>query len=276
MPKKTTETMKKIVIMGATSGIGLHVAEKLAARGYMVGAAGRNTVVLEQLGKLHPENIRVARIDVTDPDAPVRLGELIAAIGGMDTYFHVAGIGFDSYPLDPAKEEATMQTNVMGFTRMIDAAFCYFRDRNGGRGHIAAITSVAGTNGIGRLASYSASKAFQQTYLKALDQQAHIAGMHIRFTDIRPGWVRTPLLDNHQNYPMIMQLPYAVKRIIKAVGHRRRVAVIDWRWNLLVGLWRLVPDCLWVRLPIKVSSLATARQTRLNAAEAVEDQQGVS
>ena len=100
--------------------------------------------------------------------------------------------------------------------------------------------------------------------------------MHIRFTDIRPGWVRTPLLDNNQNYPMIMQLPYAVKRIIKAVRHNRRVAVIDWRWNLLVGLWRLVPDCIWVRLPIKVSSLATARQTRLNAAEAVEDQQGVS
>ena len=64
-----------------------------------------------------------------------------------------------------------------------------------------------------------------------------------------------------------MQLPYAVNRIARALKSRARVAVIDWRWNILVGLWRLIPNALWVRLPIPVDSLATPRQKRLNAAE---------
>ena len=79
--------------------------------------------------------------------------------------------------------------------------------------------------------------------------------MPLRFTDIRPGWVRTPLLAADETYPMCMTLDYAVPRIVRAIEHRRRVAVIDWRWNLVVGLMRLLPNSLWVRLPITVSKL---------------------
>lgn len=267
--------MKKILIMGATSGIGLHLAEQFASRGWMVGAAGRNTDVLGQLARLFPENVVTRRIDVTRPDATVGMEALIEEMGGMDVYFHVAGIGFENPELSPQEEIAVMETNAVGFTRMIGAAFRWFRDDNAGEGHIAAITSVAGTNGIGRISSYSASKCFQQCYLRALEQICTIEKLRIRFTDIRPGWVRTPLLDDDQNYPMIMQLPDAVRRIIRAVEHKRRVAVIDWRWNLLVGLWRLVPNRLWVRIPVKVSSIASRRDIRRNAEEAVEDQDGV-
>lgn len=259
--------MKRIVIMGATSGIGLNLAEKLASQGMQLGVAGRKTEVLRELQQKYPSQIHYETIDITRDDAPERLEALVERLGGMDVYVHVAGIGFDSDPLDPAHELATMQTNVVGFTRMIDAAYLYFRDHNGGRGHIAAITSVAGTNGTGRLAAYSASKRFQQTYLRALNQLATIGGLKIRFTDIRPGWIRTPLLDPDRNYPLIMQLPYAVNRIARALKSRARVAVIDWRWNILVGLWRLIPNALWVRLPIPVDSLATPAQKRLNAAE---------
>lgn len=259
--------MKKIVIVGATSGIGLNVAEKLASDGMCVGVAGRNVDALKALQAKYPGRIHYSRIDVTADDAPRHLHDLIRRLGGMDVYFHIAGIGYDNDALDPAKEIATMQTNVVGFTRMIDAAFRYFRDECAGCGHIAAITSVAGTNGLGHLAAYSSSKRFQQTYMRALQQLATIQKLHIKFTDIRPGWIRTPLLRNDRNYPMIMQLPYAVPRIIGALRRKARVAVIDWRWNILVGLWRLVPNCLWVRMPVPVESIASREQTRRNAAE---------
>ncbi len=252
--------MKRIVIMGATSGIGLMVARNLASSGMKVGVAGRKTEVLRKLKEEYPDNVEYETIDITRADATRLLRLLIDRLGGMDTYFHISGIGYENTALDPGKELATLETNVTGFARMTGYAFRYFRDNNGGHGHIAAITSVAGTNGIGRLASYSSSKCFDQCYLRALNQLATIEHLDIKFTDIRPGWVRTPLLFDDRDYPMTMQLPYAARRIIKAVRRRNRVKVIDWRWNIVVGLWRLIPNRLWVRLPVKVDSIASPAQ----------------
>lgn len=245
--------MKKIVIMGATSGIGRKVAEKLASEGMRVGIAGRNVEAMREMQQKYPGMIVYSRIDVTQDDAPTHLHDLIRRLGGMDVYLHVSGIGFTNDELDPTRELATMNTNVTGFTRMVGAAFRYFRDERAGFGQIAAVTSVAGTNGIGTLAAYSASKRFQQTYLRALNQLSNRMKLHIRFTDIRPGWIRTPLLDANRSYPMLMKLPYAADKVVEAVRRRRRVAVVDWRWNILVGLWRLIPNALWVRLPFSIT-----------------------
>ena len=159
--------MKKIVIMGASSGMGLAVAEALASRGVTVGLAARHTEPMRALQKRYPGRVHYARIDVTQPQAVGQLYQLIEIMGGMDTYFHVAGIGFENLELDPEREVNILDTNVCGFARMICAAYRYFFSR-GIRGHIAAITSVAGTNGIGRLSAYSSSKAFGQKYLVAL------------------------------------------------------------------------------------------------------------
>lgn len=263
--------MKKIVIMGATSGIGLRVAERLAQMGWLVGVAGRKEEALADLKNRFPGNVITARIDVTRAGAPKELLKLIGEMGGMDVYFHIAGIGYENNSLNLRDELATMETNVVGFTRMMVTAYRYFRD-TGTSGQIAAITSVAGTNGIGRLASYSSSKRFQQTYMRALNQLATIDGVDVRFTDIRPGWIRTPLLDPMEEYPMTMRLPYAVPKVLKALRSRKRVAVIDWRWNLLVGLWRLIPNALWVKMPVQVSTkTASPVQEEVNAVEAVAD-----
>lgn len=241
--------------MGATSGIGLRVAEIFAKAGWMVGMAGRKENVMRNLQTDYPDRIRYARIDIDGQDAPVRLRDLISRLGGMDIYFHVSGICHENEALLPDREISTTQTNVVGFTRMIDTAFRYFRS-HGKHGRIAAITSVAGTKGIGGLPSYSASKAYQQTYLTALDQLAHIQDLGISFTDIRPGWIRTPLLKEGQVYPMTMDLDYAAVRIIRAIIKRKRVCVVDWRWNLLVGAWRLLPNRVWERMPFRTSTAA--------------------
>ena len=123
----------------------------------------------------------------------------------------------------------------------------------GTRGHIAAVTSVAGTNGIGRLSAYSASKGACQKWLVALEQLSNNSAAGITFTDIRPGWIRTPLLEPNCKYPMTMTLDYAVPLILKAIVRKRRVAVIDWRWNIVVGLWRMIPNALYTHLNIPIS-----------------------
>lgn len=251
-----SSSIQKIVVAGGTSGIGLAAVRLLASRGITVGVAGRNTDVMKRLEAEYPGNIIWERIDITDESAHAALERLIKRLGGMDSYFHVSGIGFENNGLATDREIKTVRTNVEGFTRMVDSAFRYFRDSNGGKGQIAAITSVAGTGALGDLASYSASKCYQQTYMRALDQLARIQGLDIRFTDIRPGWVRTPLLVGDSRYPMLMDVDYAARKAVKALLRQKRVAVIDWRWNIAVGLWRLVPRALWVRLPIRISPLA--------------------
>ena len=245
--------MKKVLIVGASSGLGYATAEALASRNVKVGVAARHTDRLEELKKKYPDYVEYAKIDITKEDAVEQLHRLIDRLGGMDIYFHVAGVLKENPSLYPEREVETLNTNVVGFARMVSAAYRYFRD-HGVKGQIAAITSVAGTKGIGRMSAYSASKSFDQAYLVALEQLANAEGVEVSFTDIRPGWVMTPLLEEGRKYPMAMQTEEVVPQIIKAIVRKRRVAVIDCRWAALVALWRLLPNCLWTRLDIPVST----------------------
>lgn len=239
--------MKKIIIMGATSGLGLKVAEILASRGVPLGIAGRNSDVLRELKERFPANVVAQIIDVNSPTAPQDFHRLIYKLGGMDIYLHIAGIGYDNPELTPERECDIIRTDTEGFARMIITAYKYFLGRTGG-GHIGAVTSVAGTNGIGSLAAYSASKKFDQSYLVALEQLSRRQKADIIFTDIRPGWTRTPLLKPGEKYPMLMEPDFVAVQIIKAMAKRRRVAVIDSRWAALCAVWRLIPDSLWTKI----------------------------
>lgn len=243
--------MKRIVIIGASSGIGLESALIFAHKGWKVGVAARHAGNLRALKNQYPRNIEYSTIDITADDAPVKLLELVDSLGGMDVLFHTAGIGWSNPQLDLDKDLATVKTNAEGFVRIIDTAYRYFADKKI-RGQIAAITSVAGTKGIGVSAAYSATKRFQNTYLESLEQLAAIDGVDIRFTDIRPGFVRTALLAPERKYPMLMQVDYAAKRIVRAIIDRKHIAYIDGRWGVLVFLWRLIPHFLWRRLKISL------------------------
>ncbi|MBD5237033.1 MAG: SDR family NAD(P)-dependent oxidoreductase [Bacteroidales bacterium] len=242
--------MKKILIMGASSGIGRRVAEELASRGIMVGAAARNEKALAELKEKYPDTVVTEQIDITSFDAPERMQELIGKMGGMDIYFHVSGIGYENPDLDPALEAEVINTNAGGFARMMSNAYNYFK-QNGGKGHLVGLTSVAGTNGIGDMAAYSASKRCAAQYMVGLEQRANDEDLDLKFTDIRPGWVRTPLLNDGKEYPMEMTLEECVPLVIRAIVKAPRVAVINWKFNLLVGLWRLIPTGLWVKMKVE-------------------------
>ena len=117
--------MKKAIIIGATSGIGLEVARLLLRRGWRIGVAGRREEALQALRSTAPEQVETARINVTRDDAPERLRALIDRLGGMDLFFLSSGIGYQNPTLDPNIELRTARTNVEGFTRMTTAAFDY-------------------------------------------------------------------------------------------------------------------------------------------------------
>lgn len=240
--------MKKAVIIGASSGMGMEVAKLLLTEGYQLGVAARREDRLQALKQLAPGRVVTATIDVTAEDADSRLRTLIDELGGMDLYFHVSGIGKQNRTLTPDIELNTVNTNGMGFTRMIGEAYRYFAER--GQGHIAALTSIAGTKGLGPAPSYSATKAFQNLYLQSLEQQANARGLNIRFTDIRPGFVDTDLLSGDFHYPMMLKPEKVARQIVKAIHNKRHVVVIDWKYAILTALWRRLPRALWRHLKL--------------------------
>lgn len=248
--------VKKAIIVGASSGIGREVARLLLSDGWHIGIAARRKEPLLELKATDPERIEVMAINVNSPDAGEQLLDLVQRLGGIDLYFHASGIGKQNMALEPDIELQTMETNALGFTRMIDTAFRYFAetcDKSSGmkdEGHIAAITSIAGTKGLGPSPAYSATKALQATYLQALEQQARQRNLNIRFTDIRPGFVDTDLLRGNFRYPMLMRPEAVARDILRSIYRRRHVRIIDWRYRVLTFFWRLIPNWLWRRLEL--------------------------
>lgn len=239
---------KNAIIVGASSGIGMEVAKVLLSDGWHLGVAARREDKLLELKEMAPERIKVMTIDVTQSDAGERLLSLIDELGGIDLYFHASGIGRQNRNLEADIELRTMDTNAVGFTRMIGTAYRYFAQR--GEGHIAAITSIAGTKGLGPAPAYSATKALQATYLQALEQLARQSGLHIRFTDIRPGFVDTALLSGDFKYPMMLQPAAVARDIVSSIYKRRHVRIIDLRYRILTFFWRLIPNWLWRRFKL--------------------------
>ncbi len=239
--------MPNAIVMGATSGLGLEVAKILARKGFNVGVAGRRSDRLQKIVNEVDGIVAYESIDVTNVDAVDGLFHLINKLGGVDLYFHSSGIGWQNKELQQYKELDTVQTNCTGFTRMVSAMFNYFAAHGGG--HLACISSIAGTMGLGAAPAYSASKAFNQHYLEALCQLASMRNLNIHISDIRPGFVATDLIAG-SNYPLQLDAHDVAEIIVKALKKHKSVVTIDWRYRLLVAFWRLIPRRLWVKMKI--------------------------
>jgi len=235
--------MKRAVVIGASSGLGREVAQLLLQEGYQLGVAARREERLMALKQQATDRVEVMPIDVTADDATVKLRQLIDQLEGMDLFFYASGIGKQNRELEEGIEIQTLKTNGLGFTRMIGEAYRYFAAQ--GYGHIAAITSIAGTKGLGPAPAYSATKAMQSNYLQALEQQANSRGLRICFTDIRPGFVDTDLLKGDYKYPMLLKPEPVAREIIRAIEKREHIRVIDWKYRLLTAVWRRIPKCIW-------------------------------
>lgn len=238
----------KIVIAGASSGLGFETAKLFISAGWKVSVCARRIDRLKELVDLNPDNVTAYQLDICEDSSPTLLQKILSDGDRTDIYFHVAGIGSHNRDLDIDKEINTLNTNALGFVKCIDTAYNYFKTVGGGQ--IAAITSVAGTKGLSAAPSYSATKRMQWHYLQCLAQLSHSSGAGIKITDIRPGFVKTDLLDKNMDYPLLLKPPYAAKIIYKTIIKKKRVKIIDWKYSVLVFFWKLIPDFVWERLKI--------------------------
>ena len=237
----------KVMIMGATSGLGKGVAELFAKDGHLVGIAGRRTDRLEEIAAQYPDHIRYKTIDVNDPNALSLLKELIEEMEGVDLFLYSSGVGKTSSTPDMEIEDRTNEVNAVAFTKM--AVYLHDHFLKHGHGHLAVISSIAGLRGLGPSPSYSASKGYQRIYLESLSQSAKKLGVPIRYSTIIPGFIATDFITDGK-YPMVLSPERAVKIIYRGLIRKKRKIYVDTKWRCVGAIMRLTPTWLWEKIKL--------------------------
>ena len=219
----------------------------------MLGVAGRRMERLEELvSEYGPEQIKAVRLDVRSEDATKALDSLIAEVGAPDLLLYASGIGKQNPTLDERIECDTVATNSLGMVRIVDHFLNYVKREPKynakHKAHVAVITSVAGTRGMGSAPAYSATKSMQSTYLVALAQHVRMEHIPAFFSDIRPGFVATDILNPDKHYPMLISRERAARYILRGLKRRKRIITFDWKFRLTTLIWRLIPRCVWERM----------------------------
>jgi len=236
---------KRIIIIGASSGIGRRLAELYSANGHLVGIAGRRLELLKEIKQQSTQHMDYECFDVRKDDVLSHLEALSTKLGGLDILFISAGMGEVSKELNLEIDKATVDTNVRGFLMAANRAFNFFL-RNG-QGQLVTISSIAANRGISRAPAYNASKAFQSIYFEGLAIKAAKMKKNITVTCIEPGFVATKMARSNKLF-WVVPVDKATRQIMHAIAKKRRKAYISRRWWLIAKLLKFMPYIMLKKL----------------------------
>ena len=235
-----------IIIIGATSGIGRALFEKYATNGNRIGIVGRRTHLLDELYQEHPDTTITATADITKQDEIARAIDILySELKHIDLAIVCSGTGDINASLDYAVERPTIDTNVMGWTFVVDTLYNIFEQQ--GHGHLVSITSAGGLRGEPMAPAYSASKAYQINYMEALRKKAYKSGSQIYVTDIRPGLVNTAMAKGEGLF-WVMPVEKVANQIITAIHKNKYKAYVTKRWHILAIINKNLPFALYKRM----------------------------
>ena len=243
---------KRILLTGASSGIGEALAIALAKRGAVIGLLARRRELLETLRKQCEKvggTARVYECDVTDEDCVTRAAEdIVHEFDHIDILIANAGIGgnnAETRAMQPLAVKKVLDINLMGAVNAVHAVLPGMLKR--GSGHIVAISSLAGFRGLPRSAAYSASKAGMTAFFESLRLDVKHRGVDV--TIIQPGFIKTPLTSGREaNMPFIMELDDAVPLFIKAIERKKSFAAFPWQLATVVRAGKFMPAWLYDRI----------------------------
>ncbi|WP_435261750.1 SDR family NAD(P)-dependent oxidoreductase [Tenacibaculum sp. nBUS_03] len=231
---------KTAIVFGATSGIGKNLTELLINDGYKVAITGRRIEKLEELKNNYPSQIISKQNDIQKIDSVENVfNEIVKELGKIDLVIQSSGVGFTNTKLDWDKENTTIQTNIIGVTKLYNLAYILFKKQ--GFGHLVGISSIASLRGNRYAPAYFASKAYQKAYLDSLYiKTKSIPSRKVYITDIRPGYVDTAMALGDGIF-WLAPLEKASKQIYRAIKRKKRVAYISKRWIFIAWILKIVP-----------------------------------
>jgi short-subunit dehydrogenase len=250
-PGRMNESARVAIVTGASSGIGWALAKELAREGYAVGLLARRREPLEQLAneiRASGGQAEFEPADIIDRIATLEaIHRLCERLGPADLLAACAGAGVETNiePMNVEDVERMMRVNLFGVVYAIEAVLPDMLKR--GRGHVAAVASLAAYKGFPGQGGYCASKAAVKIYLESLRMQ--LRGRGIDVTCICPGFVKTPMTDAHPfRMPFLMGPEDAARRIARALRKKTKVFNFPWAMSRLVKFTYWVPDWIMVRI----------------------------
>jgi len=206
---------ENVLITGASSGIGREVAKSIASRGAKVFVAARRVDMLESLvAEITAAGGRAEALamDVAEADAHEAAVRALDARAPLDLVIANAGISGTSSgtDIDWQKVRRCLDVNLTGAAATICGALPGMVAR--GRGHVSAVSSLAGWRGLPGSAAYSASKAGIIAFLESL--RVDLDGSGVAVTAICPGFVKTDMTAKMKNLPFLMDVDRAAEIIV--------------------------------------------------------------
>jgi len=247
---------RKVIITGASSGIGKALALEYAGRGATLGLIARRADLLAQLAASLPVRSYTYAVDVTDARSLAAAAtDFVARVGSPDVVIANAGVSagtLTGLPGDNAVFDEIMAINVTGMMLTFQPFVEALKLRR--EGVLVGIASVAGFRGLPGAAAYCASKAAAISYLESL--RVELRGSGVSVVTICPGYIATSMTSkNPYRMPFLMDAGVAASKMATAIAARKRFYVLPWQMALVGWALRRLPrplyDLLFARAPHK-------------------------
>lgn len=240
---------KVVFLTGASSGIGEAISVEVARQGAILGLIARRAEMLEDVASKVSAvggDVRTFACDVNDETSLKSAAEAMRAeFGHIDILIANAGIGGKSRRADemsPDQIRDVVNTNLFGAVNAVSAVLPQMLER--GKGHLVAVSSLAGFRGLPRSSAYSASKAAMTAFFESVRLDVNDRGVAV--TIVQPGFIKTPLTSGRKNkMPFLMELEDSVPHFLRAIENKKRFAAFPWQLATLVRLGRIFPAWLY-------------------------------
>ncbi|MCH5671483.1 SDR family oxidoreductase [Streptomyces gilvus] len=251
-------TRNKILITGASSGLGEGMARSFAALGRDLALCARRTdrlrALREELLAAHPGiNVSVRSLDVNDHQEVFEVFHAFRGdLGGLDRVIVNAGLG-KGQPIGAGRFDVNLQTAQTNFTAALaqcEAAMETFRAQRAG--HLVVVSSMSAMRGMPRnLTTYAASKAGISALAEGIRAEMTATRTPIAVTTLHPGFIATDLSAGAAKTPLMTSAEKGVRAMVKAIEREGADAKVPtWPWVPVGFLMRHLP----LRLVTQVSS----------------------
>lgn len=280
---------KVVLITGASSGIGRGLAIELARRGAKLGllargvaapkaaaaaVGGRRSTDRPAATEPSPRLLEVAEdtahasngssgssssrtlllpADVRDATAVKAAADRLRdEFGKIDVLIANAGMGAttDATELAPEDVAKLLSVNVMGAVNSVAAVLPEMVQR--GSGQLVAISSLSAYRGLRKSAAYCASKASLSAFFESV--RIDLIGRGVDVTIIHPGFIKTPLTAGRRaQMPYLMELDFAVGKIIGAIEKRKKSYAFPWQLATIVRAGMIMPNFMYDWIAVRNS-----------------------
>jgi len=235
----------KVVMIGATRGIGRALARKLTEQGASLFLLGRESEELSRSAadlaiRKNQDAVGTAHCDLANPETfASALAAADQALGGFDTVIVTAGMFATQ---DALESDTNLAFQLMNVNYAGTVAFCEHARRmllSRGGGHLVVFSSVAGDRGRKPVGIYGSSKAGLSHYLESLDHKYRSEGLITLC--VKPGFVKTGMTQGLKPPPFAGEPDQVADDVMRAITRNKPLIYTPRMWALVMLVIRNLP-----------------------------------